>query len=173
MNAHPSSTSSSPPQLRIADVNASEFEPLVTRQCALAKLDPEQGIAPTRSPPSYSSAKIVHSAPSPLHHQGTGETLELASVNRYLRRLQHEQLRSLVIDKGDNPGFYSQNLKDEYGQTVIVLTRATAEEVGLWKAEDAARKAEAITDAAGEPITRLRCPYRPGSTQARNDDCIT
>lgn len=70
-------------------------------------------------------------------------------MNRYLRRLQHEQLRSLGLGKRDNPGFYSQNLKDERGQTAIVLTRATAEEVGQWNAEDLARKAEAITDAAG------------------------
>lgn len=87
-----------------------------------------------------------------LNLQGTEKTLQLAAVNRYLRRLQHEQLRSLVLGKGDCPGFYSQTLEDDAGQPAIVLTRATAEEVRQWKAADLARKAEAITEAAGAPL---------------------
>lgn len=92
-----------------------------------------------------------------IHAQGPEKTLQLPAVNRYLRRLQHEQLRSLVLGKGDNPGFYSQTLEEEGGQPAIVLTRATAEQVRQWKEEDLARKAEAITDAAGAPVSRTGC----------------
>ena len=96
--------------------------------------------------------------------QGTEKTLQLSSVNRFLRRLQHETLRQeRFLQNGDGPGFYTQTLDDEQGNAVIVLTRATAEEGRQWKAEEAQRKRQAIIDAAGMLRTRFMLCPRKGS----------
>lgn len=81
--------------------------------------------------------------------QGDAPSLDLPSVNGYLRKVQYQQLAKDQFGAEHAPGFFIQRCSSEEGRAFLQLVRATAEQVQQQAEELRAARCDAIRAAAG------------------------